>query len=82
MNLLEKHLQSRAWDEEERSVIAQVQRMTDEVIATNAEHTDETGEFPWANVRAINDLGLNAIFIPEEFGGCRCRAVSTSNSSR
>src|SRR5262249_4339481 len=27
------------------------------------------GEFPWPNVRALNELGLNAIFIPEQYDG-------------
>src|SRR5690606_32438457 len=41
----------------------------DEVIAPNAEHIDRSGDFPWANVEALNALGLNAIFIPEAYGG-------------
>ncbi len=30
---------------------------------------DETGEFPWENLKAINALGLNAMFVPEAYGG-------------
>src|SRR3989440_7668679 len=30
---------------------------------------DRSGEFPWENVRAINALGLNAMFVPEAYGG-------------
>ncbi|WP_319517640.1 acyl-CoA dehydrogenase family protein [uncultured Martelella sp.] len=69
MNLIEKVAAARNWNDDERQVLEQVQRMTDAVIAPNAEHTDETGEFPWKNVEAINALGLNAIFVPEAFGG-------------
>lgn len=69
MKLYEKVLSARNWNDEERQILTQVQRMVDEVIAPNAEHIDETGEFPWKNVEAINALGLNTIFIPEEFGG-------------
>ncbi|PRX10771.1 UNVERIFIED_ORG: alkylation response protein AidB-like acyl-CoA dehydrogenase [Martelella mediterranea] len=69
MNLIEKVAAARNWNDDERQVLEQVQRMTDEVIAPNAEHIDETGEFPWKNVEAINALGLNAIFVPEAFGG-------------
>jgi len=69
MKLLEKVLGARNWSDEERQVLDQVQRMVDEVIAVNAEHTDRTSEFPWKNVEAINELGLNTIFIPEKFGG-------------
>lgn len=69
MNMLEKVAKARGWNDEERQILNQVQRMTDEVIAPNAEHTDATGEFPWKNVEAINALGLNAIFVPEQYGG-------------
>ena len=69
MKLLDKVLNARNWNDEERQILAQVQRVADEVIAPNAEHTDRTGEFPWRNVEAINALGLNAVFVPEAFGG-------------
>lgn len=69
MKMLEKVLSARRWSEEERQILDQVQRMVDEVIAPNAAEVDATGEFPWRNVEAINALGLNAIFVPEAFGG-------------
>src|SRR5919205_1118711 len=37
-------------------------------VAHAAEY-DRSGAFPWANVHAINALGLNAMFIPEAYGG-------------
>lgn len=69
MKLLERLNRARDWNDEERQILAQVQRVADEVIAPNAEHVDATGEFPWKNVQALNDLGLNTIFIPEDYGG-------------
>lgn len=69
MKLLDKVAYARNWNDEERQILDQVQRMADTVIAPNAEHVDATGEFPWKNVEAINALGLNTIFIPEAFGG-------------
>lgn len=69
MNMLDKVLAARNWNDEERMILDQVQRMTDNVIAPNAAKVDETHEFPWENVKAINELGLNAIFVPEQFGG-------------
>lgn len=69
MGLLEKVSQARHWNEDERQILDQVQRMVDDVVAPNAEHVDATSEFPWKNVEAINALGLNTIFIPERFGG-------------
>lgn len=67
--MYDRLLRSRAWSEEERAILDQVQRMTDAVIAPNAEHVDATGAFPWKNIEAINALGLNAVFVPEAFGG-------------
>lgn len=46
-----------------------VQTLAREQIAPRAEHYDKTGEFPWDNVNAINNLGLNAMFIPAAYGG-------------
>jgi len=69
MNIFDKVLSSRIWSDEERITLDQVQRVADEVIAPNAGHVDATGEFPWKNVEAINELGLNTIFVPEAFGG-------------
>lgn len=69
MNMYERLLQARKWTDDERAILDQVQRMTDEVIAPNAERIDATGDFPWENVEAINALGLNAIFVPEAYGG-------------
>ncbi|MGB1753144.1 MAG: acyl-CoA dehydrogenase family protein, partial [Paracoccaceae bacterium] len=68
MNMLDKVIAARNWNEEERMILDQVQRMTEEVIAPNAAKIDESHEFPWENVRAINELGLNSIFVPEDFG--------------
>lgn len=69
MKLFEKVLAARNWNDEERQILDQVQRMVNEVVADNAAHIDRTSEFPWKNVEAINALGLNTIFIPEKFGG-------------
>ena len=69
MKLLDKVSAARHWGDEERQILDQVQRTVDQVILPNAAHTDATGEFPWKNVEAINALGLNTVFIPEEFGG-------------
>ncbi len=69
MKIFEQLNRQRSWNEEERLVLEAVQRMTDNVILPKAEHFDATGEFPWSNVQALNELGLNGLFIPEEFGG-------------
>ena len=69
MKIFEQLDRSRHWNEEERAILDQVIRLADETIAPNAARFDESGEFPWDNVEAINALGLNAIFVPEAYGG-------------
>jgi alkylation response protein AidB-like acyl-CoA dehydrogenase len=73
MTILDQIARRRVWAEDERLVLDQVQRVADDVIAPNAEKYDRSGEFPWDSVNALNDLGLNAIFVPEEYGGAPMR---------
>jgi acyl-CoA dehydrogenase len=54
---------------EEAQLLDSVRALAAERIAPNAAHFDRTGEFPWDNVAAINALGLNTMFVPEEYGG-------------
>jgi acyl-CoA dehydrogenase len=55
--------------DEERMLLEAVRNLARERIAPAAAEYDRTGEFPWDNIRAINALGLNAMFIPEAYGG-------------
>ena len=63
----------RGWSEEERLVLDQVRRLARETIAPRAATLDRDGAFPWDNIRAINELGLNALFVPEAYGGAPMR---------
>lgn len=69
MKLLDRTLAARRWSDEERMILESVQRVVDDVIAPAAASVDARGKFPWSNVEALNRLGLNAIFVPEAFGG-------------
>ena len=69
MKIFEQLERQRHWNEDERMLLDQVQRLADQVIAPAAEHYDRSGEFPQKNVDAINALGLNALFVPEAYGG-------------
>lgn len=69
MKIFEQLERQRHWNEDERMLLDQVQRLADQVIAPAAEHYDRSGEFPQKNVEAINALGLNALFVPEAYGG-------------
>jgi len=46
-----------------------VQSLATERLAPRAADYDRSAEFPWDNVNDINALGLNAMFIPEAYGG-------------
>ena len=54
---------------EERQLLDSVRAVVREEIAPRAAEYDRTGEFPWDNIGAINSLGLNAMFVPEAYGG-------------
>ncbi len=55
--------------DEEAMLLHTVRQLATDVIAPRAAHHDRTAEFPWDNVKAINALGLNAMFVPEAYGG-------------
>lgn len=55
--------------DEERMSLDAVKALCRDTIAPRAEAVDRSGAFPWDNVRAINEVGLNAMFIPEAYGG-------------
>lgn len=73
MRIFERLEQHRDWTAEERLVLDQVRRLAAERIAPAAARHDKAASFPWDNVRALNELGLNAIFIPEAYGGAPMR---------
>src|SRR5438552_18135490 len=54
---------------EERQLLDSVKALARDEIAPRAADYDRTAEFPWDNIRAINALGLNAMFVPEAYGG-------------
>jgi len=69
MNVFERLDGTLALKHEERMILESVRTLAREQIAPRAEHYDRSAEFPWENVKAINALGLNAMFIPEAYGG-------------
>jgi acyl-CoA dehydrogenase len=54
---------------EELQYLQYVREVAAEKIAPRAEEFDRAGEFPWANFDVLNSLGLNGVFVPEEYGG-------------
>ena len=73
MRIFEQLERQRQWREDERMMLDAVRRVAAEVIAPRAAAFDASGEFPWANIAALNELGLNAIFVPEAYGGAPTR---------
>ena len=69
MNALESLDAWLSLPEEERMLLDSVRTLAHEQLAPRAEHYDRSAEFPWDNVKAINALGLNAMFVPEAYGG-------------
>jgi len=56
-------------NDEETIVLDAVRALAREEFAPRAADYDRAGRFPSENVEAINALGLNGMFIPEEYGG-------------
>lgn len=69
MDVLNRLDADQKWSQEESMLLDSVRQLAREKIAPRAAHYDQTAEFPWDNVKAINELGLNTMFIPEEYGG-------------
>jgi alkylation response protein AidB-like acyl-CoA dehydrogenase len=69
MKIFKQLEQRRRWAEDEQILLDQVRRIADSVIAPNAARYDREETFPQDSIEAINKLGLNAIFVPEAYGG-------------
>jgi acyl-CoA dehydrogenase len=68
-SILDRLDQTIALSPEERLLLESVRALASDRIAPAAGRHDRSGEFPWENVAAINALGLNAMFVPERYGG-------------
>jgi acyl-CoA dehydrogenase len=69
MNVFDRLDKLPALNVEELALLESVGALARDQIALHAEEYDRSAEFPWDNVKAINALGLNAMFIPEAYGG-------------
>jgi acyl-CoA dehydrogenase len=69
MNLFERLDEVPGFTAEERLLLDSVRALARDSIGPRAAHFDESGDFPWESVKAINHLGLNAMFVPEAYGG-------------
>ncbi len=55
--------------DEERDALEALGRVIAERIAPRAAGYDASAEFPWDNVRDLNELQLNLTFLPAAYGG-------------
>jgi acyl-CoA dehydrogenase len=77
MRLFERIDAPPALSPEETQLLASVRALARERIMPRAAAYDRSGEFPWDNVRDINTLGLNAMFVPEAYGGAAMSYAAT-----
>lgn len=69
MRLFERIDAGLALSAEERMLLDSVKALARDKLAPRAEAYDRSAAFPWDNVRDLNALGLNAMFVPEAYGG-------------
>jgi len=69
LNVFRRLDASVAFSSDEQMLLESVRALARDRIGPSAAEYDRTGDFPWDNIRAINALGLNAMFVPEAYGG-------------
>ncbi len=69
MKVLNRLDQSLDLPEDEQMVLDQVTQLAQERIAPRAEGYDRAGTYPADNINEMNELGMNAMFVPEAYGG-------------
>jgi alkylation response protein AidB-like acyl-CoA dehydrogenase len=65
-------------NEEQRMWQSAVHDFVSREVKPKAKEVDETGEFNWAAVKKMHQLGLLALNIPEEYGGPGVDAISAA----
>jgi alkylation response protein AidB-like acyl-CoA dehydrogenase len=68
MELLERLRGAVAVSDEEQMVLESVRTIVREVVEPAAAEVDASAAFPARSMAAINELGLNQLFLPEPFG--------------
>jgi acyl-CoA dehydrogenase len=69
MNVFDRLDEIPDFKSEELALLDSVRALCIDLIGPHAETYDRSAEFPWDNVKAINALGLNAMFIPAAYDG-------------
>ena len=67
-----------ALSEEHEAPRESVRALADDKIAPRAAEVDRTGEFPWDVYEALVKADLQAVHIPEAYGGAGADAIATA----
>ncbi len=67
-----------ALSEEHEALRESVRALADDKIAPRAAEVDRTGEFPWDVYEALVKADLQAVHIPEAYGGAGADAIATA----
>ena len=67
-----------ALSEEHEALREAVRALADDKIAPRAAEVDRTGEFPWDVHEALVKADLQAVHIPEAYGGAGADAIATA----
>jgi len=67
--LFERIREAASLTDEETAMLAEVRNLANGRFAERAVDLDESEMFPWENIRDLNALELNRMFIPAEYGG-------------
>ena len=54
---------------DKQALQARARELAQQVIATRAAEIDRTEEYPWDNVKALNEAGLMGLTVPQAYGG-------------
>jgi alkylation response protein AidB-like acyl-CoA dehydrogenase len=62
-------LKGLALNEDERLIVETVQELCRKELSPRAAELDAQERFPWENIKKINEIGLNGLFVPKAYGG-------------
>jgi len=63
-------------EEHHREIQRMVHDFCEREVKPNARRWDQTGEFPAATVKALGELGIMGMTVPEEYGGAQMDALA------
>ena len=82
MNVFDRLDAGAPLDDDERMLVESVRAFARNELAPRADGFDRTAEFPWKNVEGINRLGLNQMFVPQDYGGSPLISRVSGRSAR